>query len=486
MYNLNDTIVAVSSPSFGARSIVRITGPSTIEICEKIFSPTLSSLSSCIINGCVAIDNGLEIDAILYLFFAPHSYTGDDVAEIHIFAGAPVTESLMGNLLTFHNVRTAGPGEFTARAFLNGKIDLAQAEAVNEVIVSSNTFQLAAARKLLSGHLGQTTKELRSTILDCMSLLEAGLDFSDQAIEFLTADEAIERLMDIKGQFQRLLSESRRLASVVDLPSVGIAGATNAGKSSLLNRLLGTERSIVSHERKTTRDVLAGELTLRHSRCVLFDCAGLLTQTEGLPAVPSNDSLFFIGGYSGQAGVLDQLAQQAAFEALRNSTLVVFCTDISKENWIEETAVLRFIEPKSIVPIATKSDLVSQDDLASRLRKLNELFGVEFLPTSAKSGAGMEKLRDTIDREIIAQTTGSIEDLSRCEFALTARHRQAVTESIESIDLALEELKAGRDEIAAMMLRAAYQAISAIEQSAMSGVDEQILQNIFSRFCVGK
>jgi len=473
MYNLNDTIVAVSSPGFGARSIVRITGPSTIEICEKIFSPTISSLSSCIINGYVAIDNGLEIDAILYLFFAPHSYTGDDVAEIHIFAGAPVTESLMGNLLTFHNVRMAGPGEFTARAFLNGKIDLAQAEAVNEVIVSSNTFQLAAARKLLSGHLGQTTKELRSTILDCMSLLEAGLDFSDQAIEFLTADEAIERLMDIKGQFQRLLSESRRLASVVDLPSVGIAGATNAGKSSLLNRLLGTERSIVSHERKTTRDVLAGELTLRHSRCVLFDCAGLLMQTEG---------------------VLDQLAQQAAFEALRNSTLVVFCSDISKENWAEETAVLRFIEPKSIVPIATKSDLVSQsargcltaDDLASRLRKLNELFGVEFLPTSAKSGAGMEKLRDTIDREIIAQTTGSVEDLSRCEFALTARHRQAVTESIESIDLALEELKAGRDEIAAMMLRAAYQAISSIEQSTASGIDEQILENIFSRFCIGK
>ena len=129
---------------------------------------------------------------------------------------------------------------------------------------------------------------------------------------------------------------------------------------------------------------------------------------------------------------------------------------------------------------------LTADDLADRLRKLNELFGVEFLPTSAKSGAGMEKLRDTIDREIIAQTTGSIEELSRCEFALTARHRQAVTESIESIDLALEELKAGRDEIAAMMLRAAYQAISNIEQSSMSGVDEQILEQIFSRFCIGK
>lgn len=480
MYNLNDTIVAISSPCLGARSIVRITGPATIEICERIFEPDVSfivhhqsSIVPQLTSGRVAIDNELEIDAILYLFFAPHSYTGDAVAEIHIFAGDPVTESLMGNLLTFHNVRLAGPGEFTARSFLNGKLDLTQAEAVNEVIVSSNTFQLDAARKLLSGRLGQTTKKLRSAILGCLSLMEAGLDFSEEAIEFLTTDAAIERLMDIKGQSQRLLSESRRLASVVDLPSVGIAGATNAGKSSLLNKLLGMERSIVSHEHKTTRDVLTGELALRHSRCVLFDCAGLLTHAED---------------------VLDQLSQQAAIEALRNSAVVVFCVDISKEDWAEDVTVRQFIENRNIVPIATKCDLASQsargcltaDDLADRLRELNKLFDVDFLPTSAKTGVGMERLRDTIDREIITLTTGSIEELSRCEVALTARHRLAVVESIESIDLALEELKAGRDEIAAMMLRAAYQAVSDIEQSTMSGVDEQILEQIFSRFCIGK
>ncbi len=483
MYNLNDTIVAVSSPGLGTRSIVRITGPSTIEICEQIFEPVISSLAYRLIAGCVSIDHELKVDAILYLFFAPRSYTGDDVAEIHIFAGAPVTESLMDNLLTFHNVRLAGPGEFTARAYLNGKLDLAQAEAVNEVIVSSNTFQLAAARELLSGRLGQTTKKLRSAILDCLSLLEAGLDFSEETIEFLTTDEAIERLMDIKDQSQRLLSESRRLASVVDLPSVGIAGATNAGKSSLLNRLLGIERSIVSHERKTTRDVLTGELTLRHSRCVLFDCAGLLTHAPlEIPERGKEDGKRenFLTGHN--ESVLDQLAQQAAIEALRNSAVVIFCVDISKEDWVEDVIVRRFIEPRGIVPIATKCDLISKDNLAERLRKLNGLFGAEFLLTSAKTGAGLESLRDTIDNKLIKNH--EVSQISGV--ALTARHRQAVNESIENIDLALEELKAGRDEVAAMMLRAAYQAISGIEQSAMSGIDEQVLQNIFSRFCIGK
>jgi tRNA modification GTPase len=461
MYNLNDTIVAVSSPAGGARAIVRITGPATTGICKKIFSPTISSLSPGLVNGYVDIDNELEIDAVLYLFLTPHSYTGDDVAEIHLYAGAAIIETLMDNLLTTHKVRMAGPGEFTARAYLNGKIYLAQAEAVNEIIVSSNTFQLAAAQKLLEGRLGQTTEMLRSAILDCLSLLEAGLDFSDQAIEPLTTDTAVDKLMSVKEHLESLLLENKRLASVIDLPAVGIAGIPNAGKSSLLNRLLGTERSIVSHERKTTRDVLAGELTLRHCRCVLFDCAGLLTQPEG---------------------VLDRLAQQWAFEALRNSAVVVFCVDISKEDWTEDNTVRQFIKMKSMVPIATKCDLVSKDDLADKLRKLQGLFDSELLLTSAQTGTGLENLRETIDKKLIENY-----EFSRVSgVALIARHRQAVTEAIENIDTAVKELKAGNDEVAALMLRAAYQCISDIERPGFSSLDEQILQNIFSRFCIGK
>ncbi|MHC4325057.1 MAG: tRNA modification GTPase, partial [Planctomycetota bacterium] len=223
MYELNDTIVAVSSPTSDQRVIVRITGPEAIEICTQIFclnggaSPTLRS-------GSLTIDDELKIDAQLYLFFAPHSYTGEDVAEIHAYTNAAVTEALVSNLLD-KGLRVAQPGEFTARAYLNGKLDLAQAEAVNEIIVSSNEYQLTAAEKLLDGQLGETTAKLLTDLMDLLSLIEAGLDFSGEDIEFITRPEAVKRLASIKGRLEQLLSGSISYESVIDLPAVGIAGA---------------------------------------------------------------------------------------------------------------------------------------------------------------------------------------------------------------------------------------------------------------------
>ena len=467
MYELHDTIVAVSSPTSDQRVIVRITGPETIEICRQTFSfqgggntvrhppgsPTL-------LSGSLAIDDELTIDAQLYFFPAPHSYTGDDVAEIHSYTNPAVTEVLLGNLLE-RGLRIAEPGEFTARAYLNGKLDLAQAEAVNEIIVSSNEYQLSAAEKLLDGRLGETTAKLQAGLMDLLSLIEADLDFSGEDIEFIARPDAVKRLATIKDQLEQLLSGSIRYESVIDLPAVGITGAPNAGKSSLLNKLLGKERSIVSHRHKTTRDVLTGVFTLPHCQCVLFDCAGLLIQPDD---------------------ILDELAQQAAIEALRNSNVVIFCADISKNDWSEDAAIRKLIEPKFLVPVATKCDLLSEQILFDRLAALNESFSTDFLPTSAQSGSGIELLRQTIDGKLTekfdVQQTGGV--------ALTARHRKAVTEAIDHVSESIGELNAGNDEVAAMMLRAAYQAVSDIEQPAAAHIDEQILGQIFSRFCIGK
>jgi tRNA modification GTPase len=467
MYELNDTIVVVSSPAAGQRAIIRITGPDTISTCEEIFSPLIPKETGVLTAGSIAIDHELSIDAKLYLFLSPHSYTGDDVAEIHIHTNASVTKALMDDLLG-KGLRMAGPGEFTARAYLNGKIDLAQAEAVNEIVVSSNKFQLDAAEKLLSGRLADTTAKVRSAMMDCLSLIEAGLDFGGEDIEFITRLEAVRTLARIKGRLEQLLSASISYESVIDLPAVGIAGAPNAGKSSLLNKLLGKPRSIVSHKRRTTRDVLTGLLTLAHCRCVLFDCAGLIAE-------PDN--------------ILDELAQQAAVEALRNSSVVVFCVDISKPDWSEDAAIRKLTEPDVLIPTATKSDMLSADILAKRLAELNALFAAEFLPLSADSGSGIELLRETIDRRIIElafrgenrEARYEMRD-TRHELALTARHKQAVTEAIENVSEAISELEVGNDEVTAMMLRAAYLAVSDIEQH----VDEQILESIFKRFCIGK
>jgi tRNA modification GTPase len=540
MYDLNDTIVAVSSPTSGARVIVRITGPETIETCKQIFDPPVSirrrtkdeGRGTRLVTGSVTIDNELKVDAQLYLFLAPHSYTGDDIAEIHIHTNPAVTEVLIGNLLG-KGLRMAGPGEFTARAYLNGKIDLSQAEAVNEIIVSSNAFQLAAAEKLLSGRLSETTAKVRSAIMDCLSLIEAGLDFSAEDIELETVAEVIERLLGVKEQLEQLLSGSIRYESLIDLPAVGIAGAPNAGKSSLLNKLLGKERSIVSHKRKTTRDVLTAICTLAHCRCVLFDCAGLVLCPD-----PIRDPTGKVS--NGADNVLDELAQQAAIEALRNSAVVVFCVDISKDPrpktqdarcksqdfglWAEEIGLWSLVwslGSVGLIPVATKCDLLSEQVLSNRLAELNELFGpapksnpanrfsfmdnktehnkenfgAGFLVTSAETGAGLDLLRESIDKKIIEVEPGfstsksgasPLFESTQSSVGLTARHKQAVTEAIENVSESISELRAGNDEVAAMMLRASYQAISGIESATGGHVDEQILEQIFSRFCVGK
>jgi tRNA U34 5-carboxymethylaminomethyl modifying GTPase MnmE/TrmE len=200
---------------------------------------------------------------------------------------------------------------------------------------------------------------------------------------------------------------------------------------------------------------------LARCRCVLFDCAGLLIQPED---------------------VLDELAQQAAIEALQHSAVVIFCADTSKTEWSEDAAIRKLIEPRALVPVATKSDLVSEQILKDRLAAMNETFSVGFLPISAQAGAGIELLRETIDGKLTEKfnvpRTGGV--------ALTARHKQAVTEAIGQVGESIDELRAGNEEVAAMTLRAAYQAVSDIEQPAAAHIDEQILGQIFNRFCIGK
>jgi len=378
MYQLNDTIIAVSSPTSNQRAIVRITGPQTIPLLSSMCKPSISQTKPGITCASVLICPDLRLDATIYLFIAPHSYTGEDVAEIHLQTNSSVIETLMQSLLAKNDlpVRLAEPGEFTARAYLNGKMDLTQAEAVNEVIASSNRAQLAASEKLLEGRLARTTSELHTNIVDCLSLIEAGLDFSTEDIEFITRPEAIERLTSIRRQLRELISGTITYEQIIDLPSVGIAGTTNAGKSSLLNKLLGTERSIVSSHHKTTRDILTSMLTLDHCSCVLFDCAGLIES-------PDN--------------ILDELTQQAAIEALGKSSLVLFCVDASKNDYHGDMTVRKLIQPRNMIAVATKTDLLSQEVLADHIQKLNNLFDAAFIPTDTKTKTGLKLLRSTID-----------------------------------------------------------------------------------------
>lgn len=456
VYNFNDTIAAISSPTSDHRIILRLSGPHTIDVLNQIFTPAAPGNPG-ITQGIVLVTKDINLDSVVYLFRQPHSYTRDDLAEIHLWSNTSITETLMEQLLTL-GARPALPGEFTARAYLNGKIDLAQAEAVNEVITCSNTFQLAAAENLLSGRFGQTMELIRSTILDLLSQLEAGLDFSTEDIGPTNEPDIITTLGQTSNQLRELLADSIHSESTLDLPAVGIAGAPNAGKSTLLNKLLGRQRSIVSHHRKTTRDVLTGEIIIGNCRCVLFDCAGLTTNPET---------------------ILDGLAQQAAIQALQNATVVIFCVDIAKSDWSEDLAIRRLINPSQLINIATKTDLLSQQSIAEKTSQLKSLFDRDFLLVSAHSNAGIDNLKAQITERIITV----IPEDGKYSIALTARHRQAITSAIGDLEKAIDELKSGNDEFAAMMLRTAYNQLSNIEQQ---NIDEQLLDRIFSRFCIGK
>jgi tRNA modification GTPase len=456
MYNPSDTITAVSSPSNDYRVIVRISGPQTNDILNRIFSRPFKNISG-IETGTVSIQEEINLDSVVYLFHQPHSYTGDDLAEIHLWANQAITENLMEKLLSF-GIRPASPGEFTARAYLNNKIDLAQAEAVNEVITASNTFQLAAAENLLAGQFGHAKEKISSAILDLLSRLEADLDFTTEDIEHANQADVIVQLNETISQLRDLLANSVRCESTLDLPAVGIAGAPNAGKSTLLNKLLGRQRSIVSYQRKTTRDVLTGEMTLSDCRFVLFDCAGLTTQAET---------------------ILDELAQQAAIEALRNALVVIFCVDSEKCDLSEDLEIRQLINPGRLITTATKIDLIPQQDIARRTSQLKSLFGYDFLPVSAKTDTGIDKLKVEIAERIITATTGHNKE----GIALTTRHRQAITAAIADLEKAVDELKAGNDELAAMLLRTAHNSLACFDQH---NIDEQVLDRIFSRFCIGK
>ena len=461
MYNTNDTIVAVSSALAGIRKIIRISGPDTLQICKRIFEPEISIQTNGIITGAISIENIPKVSCNLYIFFKPQSYTGQDLVELHVEASDMVVSTIIEHLLQ-SDIRMAGPGEFTARAYLNGKLDLVQAEAINEIIVSSNMLQLSAAEKLLSGKLAQISKDICNNLIDILSLIEAGLDFCEEDIELISQDQVIIKFNDIIIQLEQLLAGSIRNEGLIELASIGIAGAPNAGKSSLLNTLLGAERSIVSGAAKTTRDILSGILALKHCRCVLFDCAGLILQ--------SND-------------IIDELAQQAAVEALSNSTAFIFCVDISKSDWNEDFAISKQINMSKAIAVATKCDLISKTQSSKRIAELKEISGLEFLPISILSGEGLQQLIKNIDERILQETkTGIYSEKLADTVTLTARHKQTVTNAISNLNEAVQQLQSGNNEIAAMMLRTTYKAISDIEQP----IDEQMLDLIFSQFCIGK
>ena len=459
----NDIIVAVSSVSVGAgqtgRSIVRLSGAGVWGVLEGVVAPLPEAAANTVVPCRVQAGSGPDIDATLYCFRGPGSYTGEDMAELHLWAAAEVIEQLLR--LLCERARLAGPGEFTLRAYLNGKMDLTQAEAVAQIVSSANTFQLAAAEKLLHGKFSATIAAVRTEVLDLLSLIEAGLDFTEEDIEFIAAEDAAARIIARRDLLQGLLDGSVRLERMIDLDAVGLAGLPNAGKSSLLNALLGTQRSIVSPVEATTRDILTGVLDLSGVSCVLFDCAGLLPDADARETV-------------------DRLAHQAAVDALGQAEAVLFCIDAGKASFEAELRILSQVQTKTLLPVITKADLADAAAIGRLEAQMKDHFAAPFCITSARTGAGLADVKGRIENALISGRSG---DAHADRLTLNRRHQERIEDAVKTLGLAADELQAGREDTASMLLRQSYETLGGLERE---NVSEKILDSIFSRFCIGK
>ncbi|AQT67179.1 tRNA modification GTPase MnmE [Anaerohalosphaera lusitana] len=461
MYELSETICAVSSADVGAgevcKSILRISGGDAREVVGAVVDLKRELEGRGIYRGVIGVGEFLRVDAEVYFFAGPASYTGEDLAEVHFFAAGAVVEAVFGRML--ERCRMAGPGEFTLRAYLNGKIDLSQAEAVAEIVAGGNLAQVDAAQRLLAGKLCDTVGGLREEILDVLSLLEAGMDFSEEDIEFISADDAGGRIGKVRDELEGILGKAIRYEEAISLPSVGLVGRPNAGKSSLLNRLVGSERSIISEQEGTTRDVLTGVVEFGGMRCVVFDCAGIEEVKAG--------------------NVIDEWAQEAAVEAIRGAELLAVCVDMGRADYAEAVEVPGVGVAKRRIVVGTKMDAVSEGEREERLGRLREVCGCAVVGCSSVSGEGMEDVLKAVRGELLAEGGAGREDM----VSINERHRQTVEKAVKALGDAADEIGSGNEEICAMLLRDAYEVLGGIERE---DVDEGVLDRIFGRFCIGK
>ena len=440
---LDDTIVAVSSaPGPGRRAIVRVTGPGTREIVEIVFSPDAHAplrVAATLKTGFLRLSGVYSpLPCDLYFWKSPRTYTGQDLAELHTISSPSLVERLVADLLAA-GARSAKPGEFTMRAFLSGKKDLPQAEAVLAVIEAGTDADLTAALGQLAGGVTRPLDRLRDDLLNLLADVEAGLDFVEEDIHFVSQSEILRRLAVGLEQFATL---RRQLddRSVSGRPiRIAIVGQPNAGKSSLFNALIGNAAAIVSPTSGTTRDYLTQRLSWGGCEVELIDTAG----------------------WSESAETIDAHAQRLGTEQSERADVLLWCVPATEPVSEEDRERLRKWGSE-IMLVRTKADLVFE----------RQTFSV-----SVTSGDGMNELKTAIDERVnMIARPALAPSLSRC------RHH---------IDDAAAALKRGvsvceRDEpneLLALELRSALEQIGEMTGTIYTN---DLLDRVFGRFCIGK
>lgn len=471
VYDLvDDTIVAISTAAGkAARGIVRVSGANAVPIAEKIFS-VRGGRSVGAVGGHRRVSGWLEIEpgcpgvpAAVYVFRAPRSYTRQDLVEFHM-PGSPAIASMLLDRLLSEGARAALPGEFTARAFVSGRMDLTEAEGVASVIGARTDAQLAAANRVSGGAISRWVEGLQERLTDLLSLVEADIDFSEEGVEFISAGELAKRVWELRGDLAGLVRSSISAEQLNVLPSVVLVGPPNAGKSSLLNALTGVDRAICSPLPGTTRDMLSAPLELRRSEALLVDVAGLAEPVSSL----------------------DKQAHELARRVASEADVLVFVIDVS-EDPVEPRFELLDLPAGAddrMIVAANKVDLLHRVEESVRCEQLREMSGEVIWPVSARTGTGLDDLRGAIESRLDRPSV----DRGRELLALNARHRRAIAEADEALERATHTCEAQPDllqvvELLACDLREASDQLGLITGAVHA---EDVLSRIFGRFCIGK
>lgn len=465
---LNDTIVALATPSgAGAIAIIRVSGPEALSIVSPLFKAKskkrLKEQPSHTLHLGNLVDAERTLDEVLIsVFRAPKSYTGEETVEISCH-GSPYIQQEIIQLMIRKGCRSAEAGEFTMRAFLNGKMDLSQAEAVADLISSENQASHQMAMQQMRGGFSNEIHRLRQELLDFASLIELELDFSEEDVEFANRDQFKELVARIQQVLKRLIDSFATGNVLKNGIPVAIVGEPNVGKSTLLNALLNEERAIVSEVAGTTRDSIEDEMSIGGVGFRFIDTAGIRETKD----------------------VVESIGIKRTFEKISQAQVVMYISPLTPKGGIKDSVLIEIEKIKNQFPqkpiliIVNKIDLLGENQISDFRNRLKVIEGANLLLLSAKTGAGVEELKEKLLEFV---NTGALRNNNT--IVTNSRHYNALLQALQEINKVEEGLNTGLSgDLLAIDIREALEYFGEITGQV---TNDELLGNIFSNFCIGK
>ena len=483
--NKQDTICAPATiPGTGAISVIRLSGPEALSIADKVVTCSGTPLSSTggyrIRYGSILGHDGEIVDNVLVsVFRAPHSYTGEDSAEISCHASGYIVQTIIGLLLDA-GARSAGPGEFTRRAFVNGKMDLAQAEAVADVIAAQDKAAHRVAMNQLKGGYSKELGKLRAKLLKMTSLLELELDFSEEDVEFASRSEMSLLVNDVLHHVSTLASSFKRGNAVKNGLPVAIIGPANSGKSTLLNAIIGEDRAIVSDIAVTTRDTIEEVINVGGVSLRFIDTAGIRDTEETVEKIGIGRSLKKMQEASIILGILDPAR---GFSSMREDVQFFLSNvDLSEQKLILVLNKIDLIEDGNEADSGVNKNVIRGNEIVSLIE--NKSIDIPLVKISAKTGEGLVDLMSTLSNK-----ASDLVGTSDSTLVTNLRHYEALRKSEAPLRRVLAGLGATDHgtplppDLIAQDLREALHYIGSIVGEIST---DEVLGSIFREFCVGK